>query len=204
VIHESIEALASHDRFRPLIDAPTLSINDQPYPGLAASCTLLGQRNLFERLEATPVVLLHGDLILENILWSPLLLIDPVSVAGLTSGHPLFDLVKYESYASGELFAIREEIVTAEPRGAGFLFEIDWGNAQLAPFRPFDLRSRFRAGYERRHGEIDRALYALLDGYFSLVMARNTTGAHQWARVIKGCQCLATAAGEVEEPVTDP
>ncbi|MFP6882342.1 MAG: hypothetical protein VCA34_15410, partial [Roseibacillus sp.] len=154
--------------------------------------------------EATPVVLLHGDLILENILWPPLLLIDPVSVAGLTSGHPLFDLMKYESYASGELFAIREESVTAGPRGAGFLFKIDWGNARLAPFRQFDLRSRFRAGYERRHGKIDHALYSLLDGYFSLVMARNTTGTHQWARVIKGCQCLATAAGEVEEPVTDP
>ena len=59
---------------------------------------------------------LHGDLFLENILlptssdqplWpTQLVLIDPVSVAGMSAGHPLFDLAKYESYATGELPAM--------------------------------------------------------------------------------------------------
>ena len=56
-----------------------------------------------------------------------------------------------------------------------------------------DMTSRFRDHFVRHHGEIDLSLYNLIDGYFSLVMARNTTGLHQYARVLKGCQCLATA-----------
>jgi hypothetical protein len=196
VIRESIITLGGEERFHALAAGPQVRINDQKIPTLAASLGLLEEQSLFEKLGATPDVLLHGDLILENILWAPLLLIDPVSVAGLTSGHPLFDLVKYESYARGELYAIREELVTAEPVEAGFVFQIDWEHPDLAPFRRLDLCAVFREGYLNVYHDLDHSLYSLIDAYFSLVMARNTTGTHQWARVLKGCQCLAAAAGE--------
>ncbi len=193
VILESIDALASDEQFLPLLAPETVTINGHSLPGLRASANSLQDRGLFGRLEASRPVRLHGDLILENILWPPLLLIDPVSVAGLDSGHPLFDLVKFESFASGELYAIREEFVAAGPCAHGFSLVIDWDHSELKPFRQVDLLSTLRSHYLRAHGEVDSQLYALLDGYFSLVMARNTTGLHQWARVIKGCQCLAAA-----------
>lgn len=200
VIRESIDALAGEARFSALCQGAPVEINGRSVPTLSSSLHLLDEESAFESLDATLSVLLHGDLILENILWSPMILIDPVSVAGLTSGHPLFDLVKYESYATGELYAIREELVTAEPAGAGYVFEIDWEHEKLAEFGRLDLCTVFRDCYRRAHGEVDPTLYALIDGYFSLVMARNTTGAHQWARVLKGCHCLASASGAMETP----
>lgn len=191
VVHESIHQLAENPQFSPLVHGSTVVINGQDRPTLSASAKLLERFDIRSRLN--PIVLLHGDLILENILWSPLLLIDPVSVAALTSGHPLFDLVKYESYARGELYSIREELVAAGPDDAGFILQHPVTHPDLEPFRALDLCSTFRAGYESHYGTVDHQLYQLIDAYFSLVMARNTTGVHQWARIIKGCQCLAAA-----------
>lgn len=191
VLTTSIDALGREARFRPLTELPQVRINGSLVPGLQASLRELLKQDLCGRFEATPPVLLHGDLILENILWSPLLLIDPVSVAGLDSGPPLFDLVKYESFATGELYAIREQLIKAGPVPGGFHLETPKKHPALEPFRKVDLLSTFRGRFEREHGEVDPTQYALLDAYFSLVMALNTTGRHQWARVIKGCQSLA-------------
>ena len=103
---------------------------------------------------------LHGDLFLENMLWRPaddaagnspqLVLIDPVSVAGVMGGPPLFDLVKYESYATGELPALRSEWVEV----AGFdgsddyRYRVRWDSAELAPFRRLDWHTRFRRAFD--------------------------------------------------------
>ena len=193
VMTTALDALADDDQFAPLIEAPSVTINGGHLPGLRRSFDELLAAEIFPALDADPPVLLHGDLILENILWSPLLLIDPVSVAGLSSGHPLFDLVKYVSFASGELFAIREELVAARADGDGYRFAIHWDHPRLAPFQALDLTTTFWNAFLRRHGEIDPRLYALLDAYFSLVMARNTTGVHQWARVLKATETLARA-----------
>ena len=81
----------------------------------------------------------------------------------------------------------------AEADGEGYRFTIDWNCAQLAPFRAIDLTSTFRAAFLATHGEFDPRHYALLDAYFSLVMARNTSGIHQFARVLKAVECMATA-----------
>ena len=195
VIEESIEHLAPIKEFSELIEADSLVLNDEDLPGLRHSFELLGNSGAWEHLAAQPSVRIHGDLILENMLWSPLLLIDPVSVAGLTHGHPLFDLVKHESYARGELYAIREELVRAERlEDHVYLLEIPWTEEPLKPFLERDLTSHFREQFIRHHGGIDLSLYNLIDGYFSLVMARNTAGLHQYARVLKGCQCLAIAS----------
>lgn len=195
VLLDTLDSLATNASFRPVVERPSLLINDREVAGMRVSLDRVREIGLFARLEAADSVLLHGDLILENILWSPLLLIDPVSVAGLASGPALFDLVKYESYATGELYAIRQELVWAGIRDGRFFFEVDWDAPSLASYRRLDLTSLFRAGYESVHGAVDPALYALIDAYFSLVMARNTRGSQQWARVLKGCLSLAEAAG---------
>ena len=46
---------------------------------------------------------------------------------------------------------------------------------------------------EHGAGEIWGGLAAMLVAYFSLVMARNTTGIHQWARVLKAALSLERA-----------
>jgi hypothetical protein len=195
VISASLEALSQEDRFRPLIEPERVRIDARNVRGMNASLRVLRERDLFARFEAGPQVLLHGDLILENILVDPLVLIDPVSVAGLASGPPLFDLVKYESYATGRLYAIRQALVQAGPMTDGYAIALDDAHPGLRRFREIDLITRFRAEYSRVHGEVDPALHALLLAYFDLVMARNTKGVEQWARVIGGCESLHQAAG---------
>jgi Phosphotransferase enzyme family len=180
----------------------------------------LGPRAAFERirndtgtltaLDTGPVLRLHGDLFLENILWRPaaeeasptadvprLILIDPVSVAGVTRGPPVFDLVKYVSYATGELLALRSELVEVDGFGApgsapavpGFRYRIRWEDPALKPFRTLNWHRRFQRAFEARHGAVDRRLHQLIDGYFSAAMAVNTGGVQRRARLLK-----ATAA----------
>ncbi len=175
---------------------------------------VLGPRTAFERiqsetgalsaLDAGPCVRLHGDLFLENILWrraevlpasaAPrLILVDPVSVAGVMCGPPVFDVVKYVSYATGELLALRSEWVEVDEHEAagcpGYVFRIRWEDAALQPFRTRDWHSRFLRAFEARRGPVDRRLYQLIDGYFSAAMAVNTRGKQRRARLLK-----ATAA----------
>ncbi len=197
VLTESIEALAEESPFHEIVEAKSLVLNGQPLPGLRASHSRLQASGILNHLAEQSSVRLHGDLLLENMLWSPLLLIDPVSVTGLVMGHPLFDLVKHESYASGELYAIREELVTVCEHSKGsYSLEVPWGSDALRPFERMDLTTGFRKEYIGLHGEIAPCHYQLIDAYFSLVMARNTTGVHQFARVLKGCLCLARAGDE--------
>ena len=79
-----------------------------------------------------------------------LLLIDPVSVAGVTSGPPLFDLVKYESYATGELAALRSDWVDVGGFDGGddYAYGVRWQSAELAAFRSLDWHMRFRRAFE--------------------------------------------------------
>src|SRR5690606_27634077 len=129
---------------------------------------------------AAPSVRLHGDFFLENILWchAPvkddqprLVLIDPVSVAGVFVGPPVFDLVKYESYARGELLALRSawvEVVGFEPRSTGeYRYHIVWDEPGLATFRVRNWHSRYRNAFEKKFGAVDLRMYRLIDGYFS-------------------------------------
>ena len=194
VLSESLETLSAVEIFEPIVNGTRLHLNGHPVPGLRASLARLRASGILKHLARETSVRLHGDLILENMLWSPLLLIDPVSVTGLTMGHPLFDLVKHESYARGELYAIREELVTACCLSDGsYSLEIPWDAEALLPFDRIDLTTQFRKQFIRQHGGINPSFYHLIDAYFSLVMARNTTGLHQFARILKGCQSLARA-----------
>lgn len=200
VIEQAWSTLEKDPVLARLINAPRVSLNGQPMSGPRAGFERIRRETeTLSALDSAPWVRLHGDFFLENILWRPaptrpaaapgLLLIDPVSVAGVTCGPPVFDLVKYVSYATGELLAIRSEWVEInETEGAefpGYAYRIRWEDPALAPFRTRDWHTRFARAFERRHGSVDRRLYELIDGYFSAAMAVNTSGAQRHARLLK-------------------
>ena len=201
LLHTLGEAANTLGQIPPFRDPVTsqIEINGRTLPGLQCQLRRLSQSGLARRLDQITPVRLHGDLILENILvpvaadrwWERLLLIDPVSVAGIHAGPPLFDLVKYESYASGELLAIRSQTCTAEAVGPGrYRYAWDHRSPALAPYHGGRWHGTFRRHFEERHGPMDRELYHLLDAYFSLVMAVNTSGKQQRARLLKSLLAL--------------
>jgi len=195
-VEHSLATLERDAELAPLIRAASVRLNGDEHAGpRAAFARAKRDRALFAELDRAPQVRLHGDFFLENTLWrraesgdAPrLLLIDPVSVAGVSAGPPLFDLVKYESYATGELVALRAAWVTA----AGFdgeseySYRVSWERPELTPFRTLDWYRRFRRAFEGKYGAVDRRVYRLIDGYFSVAMAVNTSGVQRRARLLK-------------------
>jgi hypothetical protein len=199
VVAQALAALEADADLERLVRAESIRLNGEPHPGpRAAFARALADGGIAAALDADPEVRLHGDLLLENVLWrrtdggardaSPrLLLIDPVSVAGVDRGPPLFDLVKYESYATGELAALRSEwldVAGFDGRG-DYAYRIRWQSAELAPFQACDWHTRFRRAFEAKYGSVNRRAYRLLDGYFSVAMAVNTGGVQRRARLLK-------------------
>ena len=206
----ALEQLGETPEFAVLIDSKTISGN---------GCSLLGDRmaaregfahsDALAAFDSPPLVRLHGDLLLENILlprhgtaWDwpgQITLLDPVSVAGTSAGHPMFDLVKYESYATGELPAMRSEKVHVEgfdDSGAGrFVYQVCWDDPGIKPYRQTDWHSRFRAAYVDKYGPVDQMLYAILEAYFAAAMSLCTIGLHRRARVLKTVLALNAALG---------
>ena len=205
-MRHAIDELASQPAFKSLIEASSIELNGRRALGpRAALDRLVTSTDAFVALDAVPPVRLHGDFFLENILWSPasaaadtsrLILIDPVSVAGISVGPPLFDFVKYESYATGELLGLRTGCVAvsgfADERHC-YHWRIRDEDPTLANFKSIDWHSRFQHAFEVKHGAVDRRLADLIDGYFSLAMAVNTTGVQRQARLLKGTTDLNAA-----------
>jgi hypothetical protein len=201
LIEEAWRTLEKDPALARIVDAPTLLLNGEHVAGARrAFAKIQGETDALAVLDAAPCVRLHGDFFLENILWRPatvtpttptpqLLLIDPVSVAGVTCGPAVFDLVKYVSYATGELLALRSEwLEIAERTDAEvphYDYGIRWEDPGLSVFRARDWHTRFVRAFEKRHGPVNRRLYELIDGYFSAAMAVNTTGAQRQARLLK-------------------
>jgi len=204
----ALARLARQGEFSPLVGAQTVSVNGQRVSGPhRAMRQLVEEGTLLRALDGSPQVRLHGDLFLENILLPAggadaghgggLTLIDPVSVAGVFEGTPLFDLVKYESYATGELPAMRSEKVRIEGfdgrSGGDYVYRVLEDDPAIQPFRRVDWHGRFRAAYVRKYGGIGLGVYHLLDAYFALVMALSTRGLHRRARVLKATLALNDA-----------
>ena len=200
VVEHAWQTLEKDAALQAFIVSPTLVLNGERVAGARRVFEQIRTRtSALSALDAPPCVRLHGDFFLENILWRPssvaatthtprLLLIDPVSVAGVTCGPPTFDLVKYVSYATGELLALRSEWVEIKTPDAGGLachYRIRWEEAALEPFRSRDWHAQFTGAFEARHGAVDQRLYQLIDGYFSAAMAVNTTGKQRAARLLK-------------------
>ncbi|MEZ5325720.1 MAG: hypothetical protein R3F19_11740 [Verrucomicrobiales bacterium] len=119
-IEDAITRLRKLPDFASCIDSAELKINECVMPGLSRAYDRARESPAMQTLGSLPTIRLHGDLILENILWNPagdppLRLIDPVSVAGISSGSAAFDLVKYASYATGELYALRSGAIKTGP-----------------------------------------------------------------------------------------
>jgi len=197
-VRAALDGLAASDVFGAVIEAPHIILNNRKMVGSRAMLARLeGAADLLEKLDQAATVRIHGDFFLENILWRPaalrgkesqLILIDPVSVAGIYCAPPLFDLVKYESYATGELWALRTERIDVDGFGLAdkpYRYSVRWDDPDLQPFRKFDWHKTFRREYEKKYGKVDERLYHLLDGYFSIAMALNTVGTQRQGRLLK-------------------
>jgi hypothetical protein len=199
VVESALRALEVDSALGVLVGAQAVRINGAAGMGpRVAFARICEQDSVLAALDAEPQVRLHGDLFLENLLWRSaghtsagatprLLLIDPVSVAGVDSGPPWFDLVKYESYATGELPALRSEWVNVAgfEDGRDYCYEVRWQDPALRPYRAFDWHSRVRQAFAVKYGAIDSRLCRLIDGYFSVAMAVNTSGIQRRARLLK-------------------
>ena len=208
VIDETLGQLARYSEFSELIDAPAIKINGKRLAGARiAMKQFVESKSEPARIDHSPVVRLHGDFFLQNVVltdtglrgnWpSGLTLVDPVSVAGVCEGHPLFDLVKYESYATGELPALRSGRIEVDgfddPSQRTYMYGVAFEAPEIRPFRQIDWRSRFRERFTLRYGPIHMPAYHLLDAYFALVMAMCTDGLQRRARVLKGVLALNAA-----------
>jgi len=158
-------------------------------------------------LAGLPHVLLHGNLLLEHILWREdpppgrlrLLLTDPVSEAGIAHGPALFDGARYEWSASGERHALahglaeaRQEPVTGEGL-PHFHFRVRWEAPALRPFRLVDLR-RIMRGALASQNEAAPAMHALLEAYFILTEYLAAPAEHRLAYALRAAQSLHEAA----------
>lgn len=219
VMERALGMLETDPALTQLIRAENVRINGVSLHGARRALARLREQAFgLAALDAPPLLRLHGDCFLENMLWRPeatgldpgalapprLLLIDPVSVAGVSSGPPLFDLVKYESYVSGELLALRSEWVDVAgfEAGSDYLYRVRVETPELRPLLALDWRSRFREAFVRKHGPIDAGTYRLLDGYFAAVMAVNTRGLQRRARLLKATLEL-NAAGDPDSPAAE-
>ncbi|MEO7035415.1 MAG: hypothetical protein ABI548_15925 [Polyangiaceae bacterium] len=210
VVEHALSALEADPTLAGLIRAETVQLNQRQVAGpRAAFAQIVAEGRTLAALDAEPQVRLHGDCFLENILWlrhellaasgvPRLLLIDPVSVAGVMRGPPLFDFVKYISYATGELPALRSECVDVagfDDGQDGYSYRVRLEAAQVAPFQTRDWHTRLRRAFETKYGPAQGGLYCLIDGYFSVAMAVNTSGVQRQARLLKATQDFNAALG---------
>ena len=212
VVAHALSALESDPALAALIRAEVVQLNQRQVTGPAAAfARIQSDGKALALLDGEPQVRLHGDFFLENILWrldAPLagraprlVLIDPVSVAGVMRGPPLFDLVKYVSYAKGELPALRSEWVDVsgfDDGEPGYACQIRYHEPELAPFSARDWHSRLQRAFEAQYGATSIRLYALIDAYFSLAMAVNTSGVQRRARLLKATTDLNAVVGDFE------
>lgn len=200
VVEHALSALEAEPALAAFIRADIVQLNQRPLAGpRAALARIVAEGKALAALDSEPQVRLHGDFFLENILWQierplgesaapRLVLIDPVSVAGVMRGPPLFDLVKYVSYAKGELVALRSEWVDVagfEDEADGYVYQIRFQAPELAPFSTRDWHTRLQHAFETKYGSAPGYLYSLIDAYFSLAMAVNTSGVQRRARLLK-------------------
>ena len=66
----------------------------------------------------------------------------------------------------------------------------------LKPFRDRNWHGVFHQRFVDHHGPINRRHYQLIDGYFSVAMALNTSGKQRKARLLKAVAEFADVLGQ--------
>ncbi len=191
---------AVHDPdLSPYAKADAWTINGVRHPSLhrttpAAKTDLALRRQIDE----APGVRLHGDLFYENVLYRPnppaIGLIDPVSVAGVSEGPIVFDRVKFHTWLTGELYALRHGRFRAEadPGGDSPCFSYAWteDDPVIRGLHAVDLGRRVLARMDERIGD-SAAAQALLTAYFNLAMVPNTSMPQRLLRYARATELMA-------------
>ena len=97
---------------------------------------------------------------------------------------------------SHEVRFLRDRRATGAPLDvAGFddgqnrySYRVRFEPPELTPFRTHDWHTRFRRAFEAKYGPPNACLHSLIDGYFSVAMAVNTSGVQRRARLLKATQ----------------
>lgn len=208
VVRQAFDGLVGDPDYAALIEAETIELNGKRLTGSRATFeAIVRNTNMLDLIDRTPAVRLHGDLHMENILWRPvavagdeqrLILIDVVSVAGVTFGLPLWDLVKYESYATGELMALRTEKIEVGRVGEGtgcYHCRIRKEDPALAPFQDRNWHTLLREAFVSQYGRVDDRIYRFIRGYFNAAMALNTSGLQRQGRLLRATEDFNAVLG---------
>ena len=202
---QALATLGTDPSLAPLIQAPSVRLNGKIQLGTRAAFTAaMADAALVAALDARPLVRLHGDLFLENMLvrrasdpgGASLMLIESGFGGRRRGGPAAFDLVKYESYATGELPALRAEWIDVGGLRAGddYRYRVRWerpssprfSKPRLAPSISPRLRSQVRP---RRSSRLPVAGRLLQRGH-----GGEHGGVQRRARLLKATGDFAAAA----------
>lgn len=208
VIEQVVEFAVDDADLAPYAGVDEVTINGTVRPNLRQTLSAARADGLIrEQFRAAPSVRLHGDLFYENVLYRPdppaIRLIDPVSVAGVASGPVMFDRVKFASWLSGELYALRHCEFELDhdcchcgglSGAVGRVARIDYAwssdDPVLGHLRHVDLGSRVLAAMNELCGPCEEA-QAVLDAYFNLAMVPNTPMPQKLLRYARAVESLA-------------
>jgi hypothetical protein len=199
-VFEQVMDFAERDaELAPYARSPRWVINGRARPNLKQTVPVArADRRARQQFESSPSVRLHGDLFYENVLYRPdppaIGLIDPVSVAGVAAGPVVFDRVKFDTWVSGELYALRHGRfeVRAGPGRSPPRVDYVWSadDPVLKELRKVDLASRVLAAMDERTGPSESA-QAILAAYFNLAMVPNTAMPQRLLRYARATEIMA-------------
>lgn len=199
VIEQVLTFALNDDHLSPFARPNALIVNGNVRPNLET--TLRAARTdprVSEQLTSAPSVRLHGDLFYENVLYRPdppaIRLIDPVSVAGVDSGPVVFDRVKFASWVSGELYALRHGAfeLTTDRNGHPPGVEYAWkrGDPVIDNLQRLDVGAGVLSAMDKLTGPSEQA-QAVLEAYFNLAMVPNTPMPQRLLRYARAVEHLA-------------
>ena len=176
VVDHALGALEADPDLARLVRAESIRLNGKPQAGpRAAFARASADSALLAALDAEPQVRLHGDLLLENVLWRRP---DMDAVSGSRPAAPADRSgVGRRRHERPAAVRPREVRVLRDGRAGGLAirlggrrrvrrrrrlpYGVRWQSAELAAFRSLDWHTRFRRAFEARYGPVDGRAYRL-------------------------------------------